>query len=53
MMFNGEKFELPRYTVSGEPIELYYKTPDGLNIDLKSETLDVGVIFSDTANYTE
>ena len=53
MMFNEEKFELLWYTMSGEPIEFYYKTPVGLNIDHTSKTPDVGVVILDTANFTE
>ena len=47
------KFKLLRYTVSGEPIEFYYKTFDGLNIDRTSETTDLGVVILDIANFAE
>ena len=51
MCFNGDKFELLRYTVNGEPIPFQYLTSEGTAIEAKSEVMDLGVIMSSSANF--
>ena len=45
MTFNGDKFELLRYVVSGEPVEFCYKTPNGSTINRTSKTTDLGLVM--------
>ena len=51
MCFNGDKFELLRYTVNGEPIPFQYVTSEGTAIEAKNEVTDLGVIMSCSANF--
>ena len=51
MKFNGEKFELLRYTASGEVVECEYRDPQGAPIQRKSELRDLGVVMGDTAGF--
>lgn len=51
MEFNGDKFELLRYTTSGEALEYEYRDPQGAPIQMRLELRDLGVVMSDTAGF--
>ena len=51
MKFNGDKFELVRYTVSGDPVPFQYETQDGTEIAKKHNVTDIGVVLSDSATF--
>ena len=53
MEFNGCKFELLRYTVSGDPVEFIYKTMEGIDINRTMKTTDLGIVMSDSASFRE
>ena len=54
MQFNENKFEMmhykPRQSVSDDPI---YKTIDGQSIEQKKNVKDLGIIMSDSANFSD
>ena len=52
-MFNGDKFELVRYSASRNPIEHTYKTLEGKNIIPKDKVTDLGVTMSSSARFDE
>ena len=51
MCFNGDKFELLRYTLKGEPIPFQYLTADGRNIEPKSDVIDLGVHMANSGSF--
>ena len=51
MCFNGDKFELLRYTLSDEAIPFQYLTSEGTIIEAKTEVTDLGVLMSSSANF--
>ena len=53
MCFNGDKFEVLRYSTSGEPVPFLYKTLEGLDIREVTSTVDLGVIMSSSASFSE
>lgn len=52
MEFNGDKFELLRYSTSGETLVWEYRDPQGAPIQTKSKLRDLGVVMSDTAGFS-
>ena len=53
MTFNGEKFELIRYSVSGEPVPFSYTTISGPPIKKTESTKDLGVVMSSSARFDD
>ena len=53
MFFNGNKFELLRYSVAGDSIPFSYSTPEGLRIAEKMHVTDLGVLMANTAHFSQ
>ena len=53
MIFNGEKFELIRYSVSRVPVPFTYITISGLPIKEADNIKDLGVVMSNNARFDE
>ena len=53
MFFNGSKFELLRYSVSGDVVPYTYTSSENSPIPEKNNTTDLGVIMSNTANFKD
>ena len=53
MVFNGEKFDLLRYVVSGAAVDFVYETNDRRPIDTKERVTDLGVMMSDSLKFDD
>ena len=51
MSFNGDKFELLRYSVNNEAIPFQYLTSESTAIEAKTEVTDLGVLMSSNADF--
>ena len=51
MVFNGEKFDLLRYVVSGTAVDFTYETNDARPIDTKESVTDLGILMSDSLKF--
>ena len=51
MNYNGSKFQLVRYSASGDPIDFSYLSSEETEIKAVSNARDLGLIMSDTAKF--
>ena len=53
MVFNGDKFDILRYVVSGAPVDFVYRTNEGRPISTRDTVTDLGVVMSESLNFED